>query len=168
MATAANSQRPPEPPHVTPAIRLSVAQSVGIGLIALLSLLGLAGLFGESMVRRVDRHGPLTVSASVPARLRYRQRMTLQVSVANRGNETMSDVRVRIDSSYVDRFSAVVLSPQASPDGVVRFGSLGAGQSVMLAVTLEGDRSGAIGGSALVTDAQGDTVRVPLTSTVFP
>lgn len=168
MPTAASAQRPPEPPDVVPSLRLSVAQWVGIPLLALVPLVALAGVFGESKAERVDRHGPLLASANVPTRFRYRQRLTLEVSVANRSNAPVSDVRVRVDSSYLDRFSNVSLSPHALPDGSVAFGSLTPAASVLLAVTLEGERSGVIRGAAVVTDAQGDTVRIPLKSTVFP
>jgi hypothetical protein len=168
MPVTPNSQRPPEPPDIVPRLRLSVAQCIGIPLIALVPLVALARVFGESMVERADQRGPLLVSARVPARLHYRQRMTLDVSVANRSDAVVNDVRVRVDSSYLDGFSGVALAPQAAPDGSVYFGSLAPAASVRLTVTLEGDRTGTIHGATVVTDARGDTARIPLASTVFP
>jgi hypothetical protein len=135
---------------------------------ALVPLLALAGFFGERRERQQDARGPLLVSARVPTRLRYRQRMRLDLSVTNRGAGVMDDVRVRIDSSYLDRFSGVSLSPEPSPDGAVRFGSLAPHESVRLTVTLEGERAGTHRGTATATDASSDTARVSLTSTVFP
>ncbi|HEY2027096.1 MAG TPA: hypothetical protein VGG78_08810 [Gemmatimonadaceae bacterium] len=168
MQPAASSERPPQPPDIAPRLRLSVAQRIGIPLIALIPVLALLRVFGESRATWVDQRGPLLATAHGPARLRYRQRMTLDVSVANRSSATVNDVRVRIDSSYLDRFTGVSLSPHASPDGWVYFGSLPPAASVQLTVALQGDRTGAIRGAAVVTDAQGDTARLPLKSTVFP
>jgi hypothetical protein len=145
-----------------------VRQRFGLPILLLVPLLALAGVFGEALTQRTDRRGPLLVGASVPVRFRYRQRMTLHVSVANRSSGIVNDVRVRIDSTYLDHFSGVSLSPHASADGAVAFGSIAPNESALLTVTLEGERAGTVRGSARVTDAAGDTVRVPLTSTVFP
>jgi hypothetical protein len=168
MPRSATPPLPPPPPEWKARLHLSAAQRVGLPLMALVPILALAGFFGERRERRQDAHGPLLVSAQVPTRFRYRQRMTLELSVTNRGTTGLDDVRVRIDSSYLDRFSGVALSPNPSPDGSVRFGSLGPRESVRLTVTLEGERAGTHRGAARVIDADGDTARVALASTVFP
>jgi hypothetical protein len=159
---------PPQPPDTQSRLRLSRAQRIGLPVMALVPLLALAGFFGERMEQRRDLRGPLLVSAQVPTRLRYRQRMTLELSVTNRGAAAVHDVRVHVDSSYVDRFSGVSFSPQASPDGSVRFGTLAPSESGRLAVTLEGEHVGVVRGAAIATDAAGDTARVALASAVFP
>lgn len=115
-----------------------------------------------------DARGALLVSAQVPTRLRYGQRMTMRFSVTNRGPAALNDVRIRIDSAYLDRFNTVSLSPSASPDGWVRLGSLGSHESVRLTASIEGERAGAHRGTAIATDAEGDTARIALASTVFP
>jgi hypothetical protein len=135
---------------------------------ALVPVLALAGVFGERREARQDAHGRLLLSARVPTRFRYRERMTLDVSVTNRGPDSLDDVRVRLDSAYLGRFGNVALTPHASPDGVVRFGALGPRESGRLTVTLEGERAGALRGLATATDAAGDTARITLASTVFP
>jgi hypothetical protein len=168
MPSSTPKPHPPQPPDQPSRLRLSRSQWVGLPLMALVPVLALAGAFGERRERRQEAHGALLVAAHLPTRLRYRQRMTLDVSVTNRGGTSLDDVRIRVDSAYLDRFSGVSLSPSVSPDGGVAFGSLAARQSVRLSVTLEGDRAGAIRGTALVTDAEGDSVRVPLSSIVFP
>jgi hypothetical protein len=168
MPHSALPPQPPQPPGQRARLRLSAAQYVGVPLMALVPVLALAGVFGERRELRQDVHGGLLLSARVPTRFRYRQRMTLEVSVTNRGSDSLGDVRVRLDSTYLDRFSSVALSPHASPDGVVRFGALGPQQTDRLTVTLEGERAGALRGVAVATDAAGDTARVTLASTVFP
>lgn len=168
MPHSAVTPLPPQPPDTEARVRLSLAQRIGLPLMALVPVLALAGVFGERQARREDARGPLLISAQVPTRLRYRQRTTLELSVTNRGVATLNDVRVRIDSSYLDRFSNVSLSPSASPDGAVRFGSLRPKESVRLTVTLEGERTGALHAAAIVSDAEGDTARVALASIVFP
>jgi hypothetical protein len=135
---------------------------------ALVPLLALAGVFGERGEHRQALGGALLVSARVPTRLRYRQRMTLEMTVTNRGAAAVHDVRVRIDSSYLARFSNVALSPNPLPDGAVQFGTLAPQESVRLTVTLEGERAGTHRGAAIATNAEGDTARVALASTVFP
>lgn len=168
MASLQTSLRPPAPPAVPQKLRLSRAQWIGLPLIVVIPVLALAGVFGETVAERADRHGPLVARASVPVRIRYRQRMTLELNVENRGNQALTDVQVRIDSSYLDRFSGVSLSPAASPDGAIRLGPVRAREAIRVAVTLEGDRFGVTEATAHVTDAQGDTVRLPLATLVFP
>jgi hypothetical protein len=128
----------------------------------------MGGLFGERRDMLAAARGPLLLRAHVPTRFRYRQRMTLELSVTNRGPSAVDDLRVRIDSSYLGRFSAVTLSPLAAPDGAVHAGTLAPGASTRLTVTLEGDQFGAIRGAAIATDAAGDTAHVALRTTVFP
>jgi hypothetical protein len=159
---------PPEPPAGKSRLRLSRAQRFGLPLMALLPLLAVAGVFGNRDERREAAHGPLLVTARVPSRFRYGERTTVDVSVSNRGASSLSDIRVRIDSAYLDRFIEVAVTPDISPDGVVRLGDLAPHESVRLRATLQGDRAGAHRGIAIVSDAAGDTVRVALASTVFP
>lgn len=166
--TDENPQGPPQAPDIAPRVHFSVAQRIAFLVLVLIPLLSLAGAFGERMSETHGERGALLVHAAVPARLRYRQRMTLDITVLNRSGRAIDDVRVHIDSTYLDRFSAVSISPLLSPDGAVHFGIIGPASSVLMTATLEGDRSGMIRGDAIVTDAQGDTVRLPLGSRVFP
>lgn len=160
---------PPQPRAGTPPrIRLTALQRVGLPLLALVPLLAMGGLFGERRDMLAAADGSLLVRAHVPTRFRYRQRMTLELSVTNRGPSAVEDLRVRIDSSYLDRFSAVTITPFAAPDGAVHAGALAVGASTRLTVTLEGEDFGAIRGDAIATDAAGDTAHVALRSTVFP
>lgn len=131
-------------------------------------VLAITGVFGERRDTVRQARGALVVTAQIPTRFRYRQRMTLDVSVANAGPSVLEDVRVRIDSTYLDRFSSVEISPQVSPDGVVRFGTLPPRTSARLSVSLDGERAGVSRGIAAATDALGDTARVVLASVVFP
>lgn len=110
----------------------------------------------------------MAVSIRVPTRFRYRQRMTLELAVSNRGAASIDDVRVRIDSAYLDRFSNVTLTPPVGADGGVRLGALQAGQTARMTATLEGEDAGTHRGVAVVTDAAADTARVALASIVFP
>ena len=160
---------PPQPPEGrAPRIRLAGIQRVGLPLLALVPLLAIGGLFGEGRAEATATRGPLLVRAHVPTHLRYRQRMTLELSVTNRGTSVVDDLRLRVDSSYLDRFSAVTLAPAAAADGSVHLGALVPGASTRLVVTFDGEASGAIRGAAIATDAAGDTVRLALRSTVFP
>lgn len=134
----------------------------------LVPLLALGGVFGERREGRATARGPLVVHAQVPTRFRYRQRMTLDLSVTNRGRATIDDVQVRLDSAYLARFSNVSVAPSPGSDGAVQLGRLAGGASVRIAVTLEGERAGAHLGTVVTTDAAGDTARLAVTSTVFP
>jgi hypothetical protein len=160
--------QPPSAPHQISRLRLATGQRIGLSLMALVPLLALVGVFGERRESREAAHGSLVLRAEEPTRLRYRQRMTLDLSVANRGTAIVDDVRVRLDSSYLARFSNVSITPSTGPDGAVSLGALAPGGSARLAVTLEGERSGTHHGLATATDAAGDTTRLMLTATVFP
>ncbi len=162
------STSPPREPETQPRLRPSRGQRVGLPLMALTPLLALVGFFGERRAQVQAGRGFLLVSAQVPTRFRYRQRMSLELNVTNRGSATVHDVRVRIDSAYLDRFSAVTLVPHVSPDGSVPLDSLAGRETRRVTVTLEGERAGAIRGTAVAADAEGDSARIVLASTVFP
>lgn len=134
----------------------------------LIPVLALAGVFGERDTSAERSVGSLLVAMKSPTRLRYRQRMTLSMSVTNRGAQLVDDVRVRLDSVYLGRFSSVVIAPAASPDGLVSLGTLLPSSSARVTVTLEGERAGGVRGETMTFDARGDTVRLPLATRIFP
>lgn len=159
---------PPDPPSHHRRLSLSRAQRFGLPVLMLIPLLALAGVFGERDTSVQRTRGTLLVAVRSPARLRYRQRMTLALSVSNRGTGPLADVRVRFDSAYLGRFSGVVIVPQASADGSVWLGTLMPSSSAGVSVTLEGERAGRARGGVTAVDARGDTVRLPLATFVFP
>ncbi len=135
---------------------------------ALIPLLALAGAFGERRQPIRSERGGLLLRGLIPSRLRYRQHMTLDISVTNRGPLETRAVSLRADTAYLNRFSNVSISPAIQPDGAIPLGDLPPGASGRATISLEADRVGVAHGALTVTTAAADSVSVSFQTLTFP
>lgn len=105
--------QPPKPPEIGREFELKLSQLVGVSLLALLVLLALFGVVGQSEGRLSAEGEVVALRVKYPVKLHYKSIGTVEVRVENTGDSLLETVTVRFDRSYVDSFSGVQFTPSA-------------------------------------------------------
>jgi hypothetical protein len=158
---------PPRPPDQDRRLELGRLQLIGIPLLAVIPALAMAGVFGESWTSASARGTALGVLVEYPSRFRARLSKPISVVVENRSTEVLDTVEVSFDSTFVDRFPAIVFVPEPMDAYVVSLANLTPGEQRRIHVEIDGDRAGRHRGRVVVR-ARGDSAAVELRTTVFP
>lgn len=156
------------PPHPH-RIRLSRPQWIGLPLLALIPLLALFGLFGESM-GHVEKQGrELAVSIDYPSRYRYKQINPVEVHLENRSGAVLDTVIVDFDPSWIDRFSTVTFIPAPTEAFRVEVTGLEPGERQVIWGEIQAEHYGRHSGTIDVyRKGSTDTVTLTLNTYVFP
>ena len=157
---------PPPPPH-TPAVALTLRQWIGIPILALIPLLALFGLLGEHLHTMRASNGRLSVVVTYPDRVHYRQTLTMQLTVHNGGATTIDTVLVRYDTTYLNAFLISGAAPPFTASYIAPLRAIAPDETRLSSLTVAGDRRGRSRGAVMIS-AGPDTVRVPLSTFVFP
>lgn len=158
---------PPKPPGLRPAVALTLRQWVGIPILTLIPILALFGLFGEHLRTEQTTVGGLGVTITYPDRVHYRQTLTAQLTVHNRGAVPLDTVWVQYDTAYLNAFLVSGATPAFTIPYRIPLTAVQPGEHRMTLITLNGDQRGRVRGAVHVTDGT-DTVRLPLSTFVFP
>jgi hypothetical protein len=157
----------PRAPTDTPHIRLTGKQKVGLPLLALIPILAMLGVFGNSTNTIAVASPAVGIAVTYPERMRYRQTEPLEISVVNRGARTLDSVLVLVDTSYLSRFIGVHGNPAPTMDFAIPLYSVQPGESRLISIELTGDRYWRHPGTVIVaTGAERTTVT--LSTLVFP
>lgn len=158
---------PPRPPDQDRRLKLGRLQLIGIPLLALIPVLAMAGVFGESWTSTSARSVALGVLVEYPSRFRARLSKPISVVVENRSAAVLDTVEVSFDSTFVNRFPAIVFVPEPLDAYVVSLTNLKPGEQRRVRVEIDGDRAGRHRGRVVVR-ARGDSAAVELRTMVFP
>lgn len=158
---------PPRAPSIERGIALSTFQKVGLIVLGLLPLLALGGTFGERWESVNAASGALEVSMRYPTVFRYKTINSFAVQVTNRGNTAVDTVTVALDTAYALRFSTVTAVPPFTGPFEVDLADLQPGQTKLVRIQIQGERYWRHAGE-LTTSGGPDTVRVPVSTLVFP
>lgn len=164
--------QPPKAPDVSRNFRLYNFQYVGMAVMLLIPILALAGAFGESFttVEAVSRDLRLTVD--YPTRYRYKMLNSLTAEVENLTETDVPLLTVRFDRAYIDRFSTVVFTPAAARITAtlyeVELQDVGAGETQVVTVELQGERYGLHTGDVTVGAEGLEPVRLDVSTIIFP
>ena len=158
---------PPRPPAHDRRLELGRLQLIGIPLLALIPVLAMTGLFGESWTTGSAQSAALGIRVEYPSRFRARLSKPISVVVENRSTEVLDTVEVSFDSTFVDRFPAIVFVPEPLDAYVVSLANLKPGEQRRVHVEIDGDRAGRHRGR-VVARARGDSAAVELRTMVFP
>lgn len=101
----------PQPPEVGRRPRLYGYQWVGLPLIALVVILALLGVFGESFGETAEEGSALSMRIEYPTRFRYKEINPIHVWMTNRTTQALDTVTVAFDKSYLLEFSNVSFIP---------------------------------------------------------
>jgi hypothetical protein len=102
---------PPPAPVMPRRVRLYRAQWLGLPLLLVLPLLGLAGAFGESRQTRTFADEFVRVEVDYPVRLRVRQPSAVHVRV-DRLADMADSLLIAVDPAWLDRFAKVTVIPE--------------------------------------------------------
>jgi hypothetical protein len=140
---------------------------VGIPLLAVIPLLTLLGVFGES--RKTTRVVSPAVEMRVvyPSRLRYRQIGLLEVAVRNVSGHTLDTLELSLDTGYVTRFSSVRIEPAPRVAYSVALTAIKPQETRFVAAELWGQDYGSHAGHIVAT-TRGDSVSSRIHTFVFP
>jgi hypothetical protein len=108
------------------------------------------------------------LSADYPTRFRYKQINPIHLLVTNRSAGTIDALTVAFDTAYMARFSAVVITPSPGRAWEVELTGVRPGETRRIHVQLQGERYGRHRGTIAAYFPGSDTVRVPVSTTVFP
>lgn len=163
---------PPQPPQVPRKAQLPGSQIAGLILLLILPTLAIAGVFGQSFDTAAASGSEVSLSASYPSRLRFRQDSHLQITVQNTGQQTLTTVAVQVERGYLDAFSKIAFRPavtEATDSAyVVEVRDLAPGASQAIAVEFQGEKYGRHSGRIWVTIQERTAAEVTLASLVYP
>lgn len=161
-----NLPDPPGPPEAPRRVRLYRYQWVGLGLIALLPILALAGAFGETWSTATGRSAALEVEVRYPTAYRYKQLNSLELRIRNTSAATLDTVTVSLDASLATAFSTVRATPAFVRAYETDLIDLRPDEVRLVVIELQAERYGRHEG--VLRAAGPDTVRIPLSITIFP
>lgn len=158
---------PPQPPELTPRIRLYRYQWVGVAMLAALPVLALAGVFGQSSRESEVRGRNIEVAVRAPARLRYNQLDRIEVRVRNTSTLPLDTVRVALDSGFAAGFSAIRGLPELDRPFELSLAGVPENGTALAVIEFRAEGRGRHTGTLTVA-AGADTLRVPLRVLVYP
>lgn len=158
----------PEAPEIDRRIAVPAFRAVGMAVIALVPVLALFGLFGERWTTGTASAGALAVQVEFPSRYRYKMLNSITATVENRSDRVIDTVTVRLDTAYALRFSTVVFTPPATEAYAVGLTRIPPGETALIVIELQGERYGRHTGLLRFESTTGDTVTVPVHTTIFP
>jgi hypothetical protein len=167
-------QGPPQPPEIDRRLRFQRVQAIGVPILLLLPTLALLGVFDGTGTKSAEGSG-LRVTVEYPARVRYRSREPLTVSVENTGGRALAEATVRFDRDFLRAFSGVSLMPE--PEAVTRehfvvtLRDIRPGEARRVSGELEAEAYGRHRGAVEVVpgeDGGGEAVRIPVETITYP
>lgn len=159
-----------EPPHAPDhdrRLQLNPVQLIGMPLLALLPVLAMVGLFGESWTSATATSASLGLVVQYPTRVRATLSKPITVVVENRAATVLDTVEVSFDSTLVGRFRAIGFVPEPRDAYVVPLANVQPRERRRVHVEIEGDRIGRHRGRVVVR-TRGDSTAVELRTIVFP
>ena len=162
-----NLPDPPGPPHARRRPALYRFQLLGLPFLLAIPLLALFGVFGERWSVVNAQSGALEISVRYPAVFRYKMLDAIELHVRNRGATAIDTLTVTLDTAYAGRFSTVTAVPPFTGPFEVRLTDIAAQQSRRVDIELQAERYWSHSGRLTVA-AGADTLRVPLTTMVYP
>jgi hypothetical protein len=157
---------PPQPPDAPRRFRLYRYQWAGLAILSTLPILAIAGTFGETWSEATLSSSRLEVTVRVPTRYRYKQLNQIEVQVRNRTDVALDTVRVALDTAFTARFSTVRSIPAFARPFEAELVRLEPGETRLVLMELQAERYGRHRGT--LTVAATDTLRMPLSVTIFP
>ncbi|MGH7480624.1 MAG: hypothetical protein ACRELV_00585 [Longimicrobiales bacterium] len=157
---------PPPPPDVERRLRLHRHQWIGVPLLALLPILAVAGVFGESWRVEQRANEQLELTLRYPTRYRYKQLNSIELWIRNRSPATIDTVSVAVDTAFGNRFSTVRSIPGFDSPYELSLTRLEPGESRMVVIEIQGEHYGRHSGRLEVHAA--DTLGVTMTTFIFP
>ena len=161
------SAKPAPAPEIRRRLSFTRKQMAGLPLLVAIPILGLFGVFGESLSDAHAESRSVAMSVRYPTRLRYRQVQPLDIVVRNTSQQLIDTIEVSLDTAYVSRFSGVRIEPAPRSAFVVAVTDVRPGESRLVAAELSAERYGRHPGHIRAA-TRSDTATVSVRTVVFP
>ena len=162
----------PQPPPFERQIQIAPLQLIGIPLLALLPLLALFGVFGESRATEAASNEEIAIEVDYVSRFRYKMVESMTVEVTNLSHQAPATITVAFERDYIVHFSAVTFAPtikQIMADTYrVELTGVRSGQTQVIDVELQGEHYGRETGNISAAMSGNQPVTVSVSTTVFP
>jgi hypothetical protein len=158
---------PPEPPEIRRSLSLYRFQLIGLPFLLAIPLLALFGVFGERWQDVRSSQGVLEVSGRYPAVFRYKMIDAIELHVRNRGDAVIDTITVALDTAYAARFSTITAVPPFTGPFELDLTAVEPGASRRVRIEIQAERYWSHSGHVTVA-AGSDTIRIPLTTVVYP
>src|SRR5690606_7605967 len=144
----------------------------GIPLMLLIVLAAAFGVFGTTRAAVSVGNDAVQLTVGHVSRFRYKMIGPVEITVENRTGELLTDVTLRIERRYLDRFSNVVFTPgPTSLDSewmVFDLGEVEAERSIVVSGEIQSESFGSHDGVIRVTAEGIDSVEAPISTFSFP
>jgi hypothetical protein len=159
---------PPSAPEIPRHLAISPVRGSILAALAVIVVLALAGLFGESMGAVADQSADFGLEIEYPTRFRYKQINPVRVYVTNLTARKIDTLSVSFEDGYLDEFSNVSAVPSFSEPWRVDLTGMRPGETRDVIVGLQGEQYGRHEGSIRVFAPNADTASAHLSTFIFP
>lgn len=158
---------PPPAPELPRRVRLRPLHWVGMAIIAAIPVCAAFGLFGSSATTGSASSPSIEVTVDYPTRCRYEVLELLEVRVRNRSSQTIEEVTVVFDPSYLNGFSQAQFTPSPERAFEVELKQLKPGETQLISAEIQGEKYGRYRG-AIVARAGAESASVDVSTFIFP
>ncbi|MEO6778082.1 MAG: hypothetical protein ABI194_01405 [Gemmatimonadaceae bacterium] len=163
----APESRPPAPPRLARAFRLTTVQRVGLPALFAIPILALFGVFGERYTDARASGVGLTAAIHYPSRIHYRQPLAFRITIENTGADTADSVVVSLDPRFMRAFTSVEMSAPMSAPYRFTLRRVAPHERVSIDGEVSGDRYWRSTGALEARGPEAD-VHIPVATFVFP
>lgn len=163
----APESRPPDPPRLARAFRLTTVQCVGLPALFAIPILALFGVFGERYTDARASGVGVTAAIHYPSRIHYRQPLAFRITVENTGADTSDSIVVSLDPRFMRAFTAIEVSAPMSASYRFTLRDVAPHERVNIDGEVSGDRYWRSTGALQARGPEG-TVHIPVSTFVFP
>ena len=162
----------PQPPPFQRNIQIAPLQLIGMPLLALLPILALFGVFGESNTSASAANSDVSLSVDYASRYRYGMQETMAVAVTNLASQSPVTITVAFDRAYLQNFSQLSFLPDASQSTdetyVVDLTNMEEGETRLVTLEMKGDQYWTHDGTVSASISGHEPVSVAVRTTIFP
>lgn len=161
----------PQPPPFQRKLQIAPLQLIGVSLLALLPILALFSVFGESINVKSASNPEISMQVQYVTRYRYRMQDAMTITVTNESPQP-STITVSIDRDYLNHFSDVTLVPDVDRVSVdayeIDIPAVKSNETRLVTVQMQGEHYWTKTGVVSATLAGGQPVTVEVSTTIFP
>lgn len=161
----------PQPPPFQRKLQIAPLQLIGISLLALLPILALFSVFGESINVKSASNSEISMQVEYVTRYRYRMQDAMSISVTNESPQP-STITVSIDRDYINHFSDITFVPEVARVSVdayeVDLRAVKSHETRLVTVQMQGEHYWTKSGVVSAMLAGGHPVTVEVSTTIFP
>lgn len=158
---------PPPAPELPRRIRMRPLHWIGMAIITAIPACAAFGLFGSTGTAGAASSSLIELTVDYPTRCRYEMIELLEVRVRNRSGQTIEQVTVVFDPSYLNGFTQAQFTPSPERAFEVELKQLKPGETQLISAEIQGERYGRYSGEiAAKTGAESASVEV--STFIFP